>query len=333
MDVLKRHSFTVAMLIIAVAIVIFLVAGVGGKLSAMSSVKKKVLQLASRINQQLAKPEQIPNQQWVQKYSVVKEAMHSCYKQLRQFYHQVLDGALESWFPELEWSREGQDNVSDFCVYYHTYMGKLAEALEKAGVQNGIPKKTESPFGEPQKTNALYRPKLYPEEEIEGLSPAQKIQWMKTLQKQYWIQERIVTAACAAKIIAIEKIQFPEKPELEVEATSQDVKPTHINRLISLPAKLGTFFQFGATLRMYYHQVPKFLSELLRYRKDKPLPIRLRSWKLDKMQVNPEEEEVAVTKEEKASFDESKYTRKKYLHPVRLIVVGEVLDFDIKADR
>jgi hypothetical protein len=246
----------------------------------------------------------------------------------------------------LEWWKTHGEPPMDIAKASPEELAKLqrdpSRGDEKKGIQIGVKDETstEPTLGFNWETNI-------PWSELKG--DEEKLV-LKTLQKRYWIRERIANI-CLSKdlrVNALIDVYFPalvhknvrtgvgEHPEKYVGDPSKKAGRDRFEEF-ELPGGLGKTLTFGVTVELPYGEVPKFVRSMLSTDIAPRLLVNILSTRVMIVDQNAPEESYTVDVYENKSADENaklkaaakdEFYKKVQPKPVRLKLLCQVIDFD-----
>ncbi|MBI5368137.1 MAG: hypothetical protein HZA54_13960 [Planctomycetes bacterium] len=319
MDV-KRHAFWIAMGAVGVVIVVLYVVLVVSTQSAAQTLQGELLAQENQLGQLKDAGDQLPTEAFAKAYREHKDAIAKQRDEVKLFYRDNGDSRLETWFEELRGkvSAGQQPTLGDFVPQYKDSTDKLVKYLEGAGIQVGPRKgKFDTASGD-----GGFELKVRDVNENN----------MKQLQKHFWIQKRLADVLVASRVQIFERIEFRDTTPTGPAAPSPGAGGDPLGPRTVLPnalvRDLGQAIPFELTVHLLHSDVPKLLSNLLKFEKSFPLMVRVRAFKVRKTQTPPEEKKINVPVEEMEKPGHKPADAEPIA--VTVVIVGEALDFNIQ---
>lgn len=319
MDKLKGNAFVVGVAVAGVAIVGVFVYFVLGAWNAASAAEGRVLTQKSTI-EGLGARSDLPGEKWVASAEDYQKEAEAEYEKCMKYY-QDADKRLERWFEKLGVKPEDQPLQGDLKTELATGILSLKTMLQGSSIEVGYPKATGTGFGAAASGNPEEQGGFVVEDPTAGGD-------LKVMMKHFWIQKHIAETAKTAGIVRLEKITFPPP---KIESTGSGVTPEMARMdAIGLPHNLGIFFQFRVELLCRNQDVPTFLAKLFEFNPKESYCLRIHDWTIaqtkEGLAALPDRKKVDVPETEKDTWKPPPSP----VQTVRLLVTGEVLDFDIK---
>ncbi len=316
MDVVKQNQFWFG--VGGVVLLALILGGVfiGGLKSEASALSSEIQNNGSRLDEFKTKGQELPTAAWADQANADLASMQKMRQDITKHLSEQGSTALNRWFKELT-VREGETpSLDDFKPLYLRATDALKKDLEDKNIRVGPPKK-KTGFGAATEEEGGF-------ERIAEPGP----NMIRSLMKHYWIQKRLADVVAETNPQALLNVKFKDDPSAAVRAPSGAPGGTPTPAPVtpsSLPLGLGVIIEFEVTLELYYPEVTTFVASFLKMDKDLPLFTRVKRLQVQKTTTPPEKKEVKIPSEE---ADDPKWQNLQPDRiPVKLILVGEVLDF------
>ncbi|MFH1227992.1 MAG: hypothetical protein V1701_08855 [Planctomycetota bacterium] len=227
-------------------------------------------------------------------------------------YYKEKEALLTRWFKGINIKADGLPEPGDFKTRYVDEKSQLIRKLRDNKITVGVKiedgdqaKMLEAQLGfeEPTADN------------------------MKNLQKKFWIQEMLINTMIESDVLHCDKISFSALA-LSSAGSNKNVQPVQSQKI---PGDLGSMTPFELTINVYNKNAPMVIQNIINKSKDNFL-----IW-LKKVDISRIPEELVNYPEiktlEKAIPLSEKDTYKPPVPktpPVKMVIQGEILDFDIK---
>lgn len=319
MDKLKGNTFVVGVAVAGLAIVGAFVYFVLGAWNAASAAEASVLDKKSKVEGLAAKSD-LAGDKWVGSAEGYQKEAEAEYEKCMKYY-QDADKRLERWFEKLSVKSEDQPSQGDLKTELATGINSLKTMLQSSSIEVGYPKPAGTGFGAGAASNPEGEGGFVVEDPTAGGD-------MKLMMKHFWIQKHVAETAKAAGIVRLEKITFPP-PKIENAVSGVTQEQARMDA-IGLPHNLGIFFQFRVELLCKNQDVPTFLAKLFEFNPKESYCLRIHDWTIGQTKEGlaalPDRKTVDVPETDKDSWKPPASP----VQTVRLLVTGDVLDFDIK---
>lgn len=315
----KKHSFWIAMGGAGAAIVIFYVIFVMSAESQADTFRQGLVMKQGQLKTLAEMGANLPNEKYVTANTQHKAEVEGQRKEVKKFYIEQGDARLESWFDDLKGRvpAGGQPTRGDFVSLYKDNMDRLVKYLQGEKIEIGTPGKKgpASPFGGGSSGGGEGTGFEIRDKEVTDTN-------MKSLQKHYWIQKRLADVMVQSKVTCFEKIEFTD----DTRGGGAAAAAAKGN---ALPHELGTTIPFELQVYLLNSDVPKLVANVLKFdAKSLPIMTRIKSIRIRKTQTPLEEKKTTIAREE---FDKPDHKKPRPDPiPVKVILVAEVLDFDIQ---
>lgn len=251
----------------------------------------------------MAKKGEVPSLKWVGAYEARQKELDTEITGCRHYYIEI-DKTLERWFPGLKIDKNDMPSVGDFKATYLSEKDVLIKQLkakklygtseEEMGEEKKSDEGKDLGFGEPTADN------------------------LKKLQKQFWIQKVLFTSIMESNVVKCERLEFPD-----------------INQSKAVSFTYGSFIPFNLAVSIQNKDLTGFVHNVMKFRNDKDafsLCILFRNVSIarisDEIKNIPENIEANPEPEKNKDAYKPEQVR---LPPSKLVIEGEVLDFDLST--
>lgn len=296
------NRFTLVCGVVVVGLVLFFFLGVYNLWSQINQKREELAKeekkLENKIKEFKALPvEKKPGQESIKKYEEYRQRLENDEKACLDYYKKA-DGYLEAWFSGLSLERDGLPSGGAFYTNYGTERDKLLKSLKEKNIQIG---KSETAGNEA---------------EILGFSEfkSEERGRFRLLQKRFWIQERIINAIIKSKVTRCEVIDFTKgKPSRVTDIPAREIIPV------------------GVTVYLPYKDITQFIYHLTDVSQGGFFIV------IKEVNISRVVEQLGEYPERKRPTPQPDLNQKGTWQPppiapplVRLAILCEVLDFDIK---
>ncbi|MFA5795182.1 MAG: hypothetical protein WC980_09005 [Candidatus Brocadiia bacterium] len=305
---LKIDTYKSGLLSGGVIIAVILYMGVWANYQQADEQREQLRQKGSKIDKLMTKQASTKDVERLRKYQEILDRESVVCKG----YYKGKEGFSAKWFKGINIKPDGLPEPGDFKARYVDEKNQLIRKLKDNKITIGI--KLEEGDQAKMEENQLG----FEEPTADNL---------KNLQKKFWIHEMIINTMIESEILHCEKISFGVFASSPA-GSGKGVQPPQLQKI---PGDMGFIIPFEVMVNVHNKNAPIFIQNILNKSKNSFLIL------LRKIDISRVTEELANYPEikimEKAIPLSEKDTYKPPVSktpPVKMVIQGEILDFDIK---